>query len=682
MVLEDAHWVDPTTLELFDLVVQRLERLPVLLVVTYRPEFRPPWTGHTHVTALTLNPLGRGAAEAIIGQLAADKRLPVELTTEILAKTEGVPLFVEELTKAVLEAGWLRETADAYVLDGPLPRLAIPTTLQDSLTARLDRLASKQVAQVGAVIGREFSRDILAAVTGMVESRLDEATAQLSDAGLAFVHVVSPEVTYTFKHALVQDAGYQSLLKSRRRQIHAKVADVLEVRFPTIAEAEPERLAHHLTEAGLADRAAQWWLRAAEQAWQRTAYREAAAHLSRGIGMIASLPATPERQDLEARLQNMLALVHLTAWGPSAEAEAALARARALSAATGNSEEEFAATFGQWDLFRQRANAPAILRLARELLGTLRRETSKLLVLQAHHAAWTSYWTCGEYEAACRHAEVGVGLYRPEAHHTLAGQFAHHDAGVCCRCTLGIAGQLLGHSEHAKARTAEALDLAASLNRPQTRITALAYAVCINALRRDTVRVRELAETTAEECQQQGVLKFGAAAEFMLAWAEAALGAGGAARARMAHMLAEMAERRYRLRRSFFLGLQAAACLDANEAAEGLAAVKEALAFAEAHGERWYEPELHRLHGELLLRTSRNGRDEAETAFLRALGAARAAGARWLELRATASLARVWEEQGKRRKAHDLLAPIYDWFTEGFDTPDLREAKALLETLC
>jgi predicted ATPase len=286
---------------------------------------------------------------------------------------------------------------------------------------------------------------------------------------------------------------------------------------------------------------------------------------------------------------------------------------------------------------------------------------------------------CGEFDAACRHAEVGIGLYRPKAHHLLG--FTSHDAGVCCRGTLGIACQFLGYSERATERMTEALSLSASLNHPQTRIVALTLASWMHALRRDAAQVRTLAETTAEECRQQGVPTFEACAELMRAWAEAALSADGAAPARMRGILAEMAERRFLVRRSFYLGLQAAACLAANAAADGLAAIEEALAFVEAHGERWYEPELHRQHGELLLRTSRDGYNEAEAAFRRALGAARAAGARWLELRAAASLARIWAERGERGKAYDLLAPVYGWFTQGLNMPDLQDARALLNEM-
>ena len=682
IALEDAHWLDPTTLELFALVVQRIERLPVLLIVTFRPEFSPLWIGDPHVTALRLTRLGRVAAQTIIEQLAGGKRLPEGLIAKIVARTDGVPLFVEELTKMILESGMIRETADAYILDGPLPQLAIPATLQDSLMARLDRLAPvKEVAQVGAVIGREFSWEILIAVTDMPEERLGDAIDRLTETGLILKRGMPRETTYVFKHSLVQEAARESLLKSRRRQLHAKVAEVLETRFPAVAEAEPERLAHHLTEADLADLAVGWWLKAGEQALRRTAYREAAAHLKRGIDILMALPPTPERQRREAGMQNRLAVIHLAAWGPSAEAETALARARLLSTQIKAREETFVAVFGQWHLNQQRMNGPMVLRLRDELLDTLRPDTSDAHVLQAHHAAWTSHWMFGQLEASFRHAEVGIGLYRHEAHHALAARFTGHDAGVCCRYTLGMASQLLGYTERARDRTADSLALAASLAHPQTQILALSFASCIYIIRRDAAKVRELTGIGVAECREQGVPTFGAAFGLMAAWADAMLGSDGDVRPRIAHAVTVMEERRFLVRRSFHLGIQAAICLAAGSWSDGLAAVEAALTFVRTHGERWYEPELYRLKGELLLSASRSGRENAVAALQCGIDAGHANGARWFELRATTSLARLWAEAGERRRAHDRLTSVYGWFTEGLETPDLKDAKALLDQL-
>jgi predicted ATPase len=322
-----------------------------------------------------------------------------------------------------------------------------------------------------------------------------------------------------------------------------------------------------------------------------------------------------------------------------------------------------------------------VLRLADELLDALGLNTSKPLVLQAHHAAWTGHWMCGRLETGVRHAEMGLELYRRETHHALAAHFTGHDAGVCCRFTLGIASQLLGYPERARDRMADSLALADSLAHPQTQIIALTLAGCMYIVRRDVAQVRELATAGIEICREQGVPTFGAGFELMAAWAEAMLGGDGDVRPRFAHAIAAMEERRFLVRRSFYLGTQAAVCLVAGAYGDGLAAVEAALTFVHAHGERWYEPELHRLKGELILGASRDRREEAEATFLHAIEAARTNGARWFELRAVTSLARFWADAGKRQRAHGLLAAAYGWFTEGLETPDLKDAKALLKAL-
>ena len=293
MIVEDAHWIDPTTSEWLDMLIDGLQDLPVLLIITFRPEFQPRWTLFSHVTALSLSRLDRDQGAAIIDRVAGGKTLPAEVRNQILAKTEGVPLFVEELTKTVLESGLLIDEGDHYVLSGPLPSLAIPSTLQDSLMARLDRLAPvKEVAQIGACIGRVFHHRLLAAVTGYDDARLEGILQQLEKSELVFRRGVPPEATYTFKHALVQDTAYQSLLKSRRQQIHAIIASELEAQFREIAEAEPETLAHHYTAAGLTEQAVAYWLKAGQQALKRSANLEAMAHLGKGLELVASLPDT------------------------------------------------------------------------------------------------------------------------------------------------------------------------------------------------------------------------------------------------------------------------------------------------------------------------------------------------------------------------------------------------------
>lgn len=316
MLFEDAHWIDPTTSEWLDMLIDEIRVLPVFLIVAFRPEFQPRWTLSLHVAALSLNRLGRDQGAAILDRVAGGKSLPLEVRNQILAKTEGIPLFIEELTKTVLESSLLVDEGDHYVLSGPLPSLAIPSTLQDSLMARLDRLSpAKEVAQIGACIGRVFHHRLLVAVTGSDSATLEGALQQLEKSELVYRRGIAPEATYTFKHALVQDTAYQSLLKSRKQQMHAGIASTLESQFPEIGEAEPETLAHHYTAAGLAEQAVDYWLKAGQQALKRSANPEAIAHLSKGLELVASLPDSQGRLRQEIHLQTALGVTLMAAKG-------------------------------------------------------------------------------------------------------------------------------------------------------------------------------------------------------------------------------------------------------------------------------------------------------------------------------------------------------------------------------
>ena len=342
-VMEDLHWVDPTTLELLSLLVDQGPTARILVLLTFRPDFSPPWTGRSHLTQVTLPRLpGRQAAE-MTGQVAHRKALPPEVLEQIVAKTDGVPLFVEELTKMVLESGLLQERAERYELTGPLPPLAIPTTLHDSLMARLDRLAMvKAMAQLGATLGREFSYALLQAVSPWDEATLRRGLQQLVEAEFLYQQGLPPQATYLFKHALIQDAAYQSLLRSTRQQHHQHIAQVLEGHFPDLCETQPELLAHHYTEAGLAQHAIPYWQQAGQRAAQRSAYVEAISHLSRGLALLTTLPDTPERAQHELRLQTTLGPVLIATRGQGApEVQQAYARARELCQQVGETPHLF-----------------------------------------------------------------------------------------------------------------------------------------------------------------------------------------------------------------------------------------------------------------------------------------------------------------------------------------------------
>src|SRR4051794_12063497 len=377
---EDVHWIDPSTLELVGLVIERIRQLRVLVLITFRPEFQPPWTGQAHVTALSMSRLARRQGAALVARVTGDKPLPAAIVEQIVARTDGVPLFVEELTKTILESGLLADAGDHYELHGPLPPLAIPTTLHDSLMARLDRLAPvKEVAQIGAVIGREFSHELLAAVTPMPGDLLDAAVQRLVDSELVFRRGTPPEATYSFKHALVQDAAYQSLLRSKRRQLHARIAQALERRFLDAGEAGPEVLAWHLTAAGLAERAIPYWRRAGESAAGRSDNAEAVAHLSKTLELLGTLPDTPERTEEELALRLAIGGPLIAAKGYAApEVEQTYGRASALCDQLGRSAELFPVLRGLWNCYLVRGELRRAHDLAERLVGLAEEQGAPL----------------------------------------------------------------------------------------------------------------------------------------------------------------------------------------------------------------------------------------------------------------------------------------------------------------
>jgi class 3 adenylate cyclase/predicted ATPase len=679
---EDLHWADPTTLEIVDLVVERVQRMPVLVLITLRPEFAPPWTGHAHVTQLSLSRLTRRHGSALIEQVTGGKALPAEVLDQILARTDGVPLFVEELTKSVLESGLLRDAGDRFELDGPLPSLAIPSSLHDSLMARLDRLAPvKEVAQIGAVIGREFSHELLVAVADRPETELTFALGRLIASELIFRRGTPPEATYIFKHVLVQDAAYESLLKSRRQQLHMRVAAILADRFPETVKLQPEVLALHCTEAGRAEEAISYWYRAGQRANERSAYHEAIAHLSRALELLDQVTDPAARTGWEASLRMTLGVVMYASRGPVDQARSMYLRARELCEEIGDEQQLFVAVWGLWHIESMRMNAAAARHLADEVLKLAGRQDSHELLLQAHHAGWTTSFYQGEIRNCKEHAERGVAIYDADIHHRQISTYGAHDAGVCSLVHGGLALWLLGYSDRAAGRAEQALRLAEQLLHPFSLAQALFACAAIQQFRGAIAEVRKFAGRLVITADDRGIAIYRETGTALDGWARAVGGETGSGIADIGRSLEALRAMGFNLRRSYFLWLLADACGRASDYERGLAALAEALAFVDERAERWWEAELHRVHGELLLRSSAPDQARAAASFERALDFARKQEARSLELRAATSLARLRAEQGERHKAYDLLASVYSWFTEGFDTADLKDAKALLEEL-
>ena len=684
-VWEDLHWADPSTLEVLSLLLDQVATARMLTLLTCRPEFRPPWATHAPVTQVTLNRLGRAQVEAMLPSLTGAKTLPPEVVEQVIAKTDGVPLFVEELVKMILETGLVREQAGRYVLTGPLPPLAIPSTLHDSLMARLDRLATaRELVQLGAVLGREFAYDLLQAVASVDETTLQQGLARLVEAELVYQRGLPPRSRYLFKHALIQDAAYQSLLKSTRQQYHQRIAQVLEAQFPDTVLLQPELVAHHYTEAGLSAQAVLYWQKAGQRAVERSAYAEAITHLSKGLEVLKTLSDTPEHLQQELDLQLALGPALVVIRGPASPAvEQAYARAQELCQQVGETPQHFPALWGLWRFYNNRAEYQRARALGERLLSLAQQVHDAALLLEAHHALWATLLWSGEFASARAHIEQGRALYDPQQHHAHALLYGGHDPGVCCLSYAALSLWSLGYPDQALQSMREALTLAQALAHPPSLAAALDFATILHQSRREQQATHERAEALMALATEQGFAQHLAQATIMRGWALAAQGQGAEGTAQMRQGLAAHQATGSERQRPYNLALLAEAYGSIGQTAEGLSLLAEGLATVDRTGERGWEAELRRLQGELLLAQAGEWQQvpEAEACFHQALAVARRQQAKSWELRAATSLSRLWQQQGKRAEAHELLAPIYGWFTEGFDTADLKDAKALLNEL-
>jgi class 3 adenylate cyclase len=677
MLFEDVHWIDPTSRELLDLTVERARGVPVLLVITFRPEFQPPWSDQPHVTTLALTRLGERDGAALVQQLAGNRPLADEMVDEIVARTDGVPLFVEELAKAVIEEASQQDCVAAVLQGSPAPAVAVPATLQASLIARFDRLgtAAKEVAQIGAVLGREFGYELIEPVAG--RSDLDAALGRLAAAGLLFCRGVPPQSSYLFKHALVQEAAYSTLLRGRRQELHARAAAVLEQRFGDLVERQPELLAHHLAAAGDLERAVDQWLTAGRHAASRSAHPEAIGHFERGLTALGSLPQTQGRDGREVELQLARGISLLTAKGfDSPEAIEPFTRARDLSEKNGDADRHFVAT---WNVWLTAINSPDAARqnaagaLSDRLLTLARRQPNSAQLLEAHHTAWATH---GEPMAAHSHCEEGRRIYDFGQHRSLATMYGGHDPG-CCACQFASWSEwLLGYPDRAVESINEGHRLAERLAEPLTLNQNLLFEAALRLSRGEP----DLALRRAREAGAQAVdQRLAPPLEPEILAAGALAGQGAVADA--LSLLDKNSATRAALRANY-TPLQMAVAADVLCRAgdyDGAAAALAEAAAPHAGVGLWWAAEVRRLKGVLLL--ARGSLAESEACFRKAIAIAQRQQAKSLELRAATSLARLWGEGGRRAEAHGLLSPVYGWFTEGFGTADLKEARALLDEL-
>jgi class 3 adenylate cyclase/predicted ATPase len=685
MIFEDAHWIDPTSLEVLGRTVDRIKTLPALLIVTFRPEFTAPWVGQSHVTSLTLNRLGEREAAAIVARLAGNKALPADVLAEIVERTDGIPLFVEEMTKAVLEAeseGSARRTVTA----APSSALAVPASLHASLMARLDRLGpAKEVAQIGSAIGREFSHALLASVARKSEAELGSALERLVQTSLLGV---PPQASYVFQHALLQDAAYGTLLREPRRALHARIAETLESQFPEVTESQPELLAHHCTEAGLIERAAGLWGRAGQRSLARSALVEAVTQLTRALEQIATLPGTSvlRREQIKLQVALITPLIHVKGYA-AAETKAAAEQARSsIEQAEGLGEppEEplllFSVLYGVWIANFVAFNGDVACDLATQFLTLANKQGATVPLMVGHRLMGSSLLFTGDIAAGRQHLDQAIALYDPDLHGPLATRFGQ-DVRVSILSSRAWVLWLLGHPDAALRDNDGALKTAREIGQAATLMYALRHAAETSALCGNHAAAAAQAQERAVLAEEKGSLSW--KADGMMSQGNV-LALTGRASDAIEMWISGIAARRTTgatIYLTLYLPRLARAHAELRQFEEAWRCIGEAMTAVETTKEKWNEAEVHRVAGEIALESPEPDALKAEAYFERARAVARAQQAKSWELRAAMSLARLWRDQGKRDEAHDLLAPIYGWFTEGFDTRDLKEAKALLNEL-
>lgn len=683
LVVEDLHWVDPSTLELIDLLIEQEPTNRLLVLLTFRPEFIPTWGIRPHLTPISLRPLPHQLTRAIVEYLTRGKALPGEVLEQIVQKTDGVPLFVEELTKMILESGLLKEKADRYELVGPLPPLAIPTTLQDSLIARLDRLsAGKEVAQLGGTLGREFTYELIRAVSLFDESTLQDHLGKLVSAGLLYQRGVPPESIYQFKHALVRDTAYESLLTSTRKQYHQRIAQVLVEEFPEVAEVQPELVAQHYTMAGLNEEAVPYWHHAGQRAIERSANVEAITHLKKGLELLKGVKDTPVKVQRELDLQTALGNVLMITDGfGTPEVKQALERARKLCQLVRETPQLFTVLHGLWIFNVSQANMDTTLELAEECLALAERLQDTVFLLEAHHAIGTTYFFLGEFISAKTHYEQCYTLHDSQPSNSRVVFPGREDPGVVCKAHAAHVLWLLGYSDQAMERMNAAMNLAQSLSHPFSIAFAHFTSALLHLLRRESKYALDQAEAAIAISEAQGFAFWEAWASVYWGWAVAMNGREEEGIGRLKEVLKFLRATGNETLQPHARVLLAEAYGRVGIIEKGLAELDKAEVTVVKKKVGFYEIETHRMRGELLLLQSSPDEKGAEIEFRKAIEVARRQQAKSLELRATVSLSRLLLKMGKKEEAHSLLTEIYGWFTEGFETVDLIEAKKCLDEL-
>jgi class 3 adenylate cyclase/predicted ATPase len=677
MVFEDAHWVDPSSRELLDLTIDRIARIPVLLVMTLRPEFQHSWSSQPYVTIMALNRLGERESTALVERLASDADLSRELVDEIVERTDGVPLFVEELTKAVLESG----DRTAALAANPSPALSIPATLHASLIARLDRLGpiAKEIGQIGSVIGREFSYDLIEEVAQRPADEVRLGLYRLAEAGLLFCRGIAPQSNYFFKHALVQDAAYDTLLRSRRQALHARVGKALEDEFPETADTQPELLAHHFTQANLVEPAIEFWHCAGTRSVRRSAHSEASAHFRCALDLLGKIPPSRRRDERELELTLALAVPLIAAQGFGSEhVEQCALRAKELADKLHGPPSRFAAQRLAWNSCLMRQPVPKTVALARDLfaLAEAQRDPAKLAV--AHRALGYSLLIAGELRRADEILERGTALADSLSDHEFAVYGEH--PGLVCRVYRGQTKILLGFPEWGARLLEEAVAYASRQENAHDRAWALGVAGHVFQLLHEPLTTHRVASEAIETARDNRLPQWLALGERCKGWAMFRLGEREAGLKLQQEGVQRWYETGAKLHTTQCEVILAESFLQGGQIARARSHLETARAHCTGYSEEYLAAEIDRLEALLLLSEGAPAR-VVEEYLGNSLSTARGQEARLLELRTATTLARILVEKNERREAVGLLAPIYGWFTEGFDTADLKEATRLLDEL-
>jgi class 3 adenylate cyclase/predicted ATPase len=680
---EDLHWVDKSSEDLLAHILESIPGARVFFIFTYRPDFVHTWGAKSFHSQVTLNRLSNRESLAMVAHILGTDDLERDLEELILEKTEGIPFFIEEFLKSLKDLKIIEKRDDKYYLTKEIKDLAIPSAIQDMIMARVDSLpeGGKDILQTGSVAGREFTHRLIEIMMGLSERDLLSHLSLLKDAELVYERGIYPQSTYIFKHALIQDATYQSLMKNTRQKYHRKIAQVLEKHFPESVETQPEFLAYHYTEAGLNDQAAGYWQQAGKRAAQRSAHVEAISHLTTGLEVLMTLPDTIERARQELEMLTTLGPVLMAVKGQSSpDTERAYARARDLCQKLGETPQLCPVLYGLFRFHMVRAELRTARELAEQFFTLAQRAQDPALLLEANRNLGQAMVWLGELVPGRAHLEQGMSLYDPQKHRSHAIVYGQ-DPDVLCRSFAAMSIWMLGYPDQSLQNVREALNLAQEFNHPFSLALALALVSTVHQFRREVQAVQEGAEAAIAVSTKHGFPQWLANGTILRGWALSARGDGAEGIALIHQGLAARQAADLKIQRSYFLCLLAEAYGRVGQPEEGLKVLVEALATVDNTGERYCEAELHRGKGELLLMQNGHKAGEVEECFQRALETARRQQAKSLELRAAMSLSRLWQQQGKQEEAHERLAEIYGWFTEGFDTLDLKEAKAILEEL-